>query len=68
MSSIIYPGGYAALPAYADDMIATWLAAGGRPRAGLIERPFMQAALWQHAQARHPTDASLQPVLLSEAG
>ena len=66
ISSIIYPEGYAALPAYADDMIAAWLASGGRPRAGILDRPFMDAALWQHARARRLEGDSLRPALVME--
>ena len=61
ITSIIYAGGYAALPADADDMIAAWLAAGGTPVASLAERPFMALALRQHARARRPDAAALLP-------
>ena len=62
ITSIIYDRGYAALPAFADDMIAAWLAGGGRPQAALAERPFMGLALRQHARAHRPDEAALRPV------
>ncbi len=61
--SVIYEGGYTALPRFADDMIASWLADGGRPSAGVADRAFMALALRQHAQAVRPAEASLRPVL-----
>jgi glycosyltransferase involved in cell wall biosynthesis len=63
ISSTIYKGGYQDLPPYADDMIAGWLANGGRPRAGLLERPFMQLAMRHHARSGRPTEDALRPVL-----
>ncbi len=64
ISSIIYEHGYAALPAYADDMIAAWLAGGGKPVASLAMRPFMTLALRQHARAGRPDQKALSPVPL----
>ncbi len=67
IKSIIYKTGYAGLPANADDMIEAWLASEGAPRTSLADRPFMALALRQHAQARRPPSAGLEPVLVGEA-
>jgi glycosyltransferase involved in cell wall biosynthesis len=59
IQSIIYRGGYAALPDNADDMIAGWLAAGGRVKGG----PFTALALRRHRRAGRPQAEDLVPVL-----
>ncbi len=66
IQSVIYTHGYAALPDFADDMIAAWLAAGGAPEAGLADRPFMALALRRHARAIRPSATALQPVFLGD--
>jgi glycosyltransferase involved in cell wall biosynthesis len=58
---IIYAHGYAALPAYADDMIADFLATHPVPAVGLPDRPFMALALARHRAAVRPAAADLQP-------
>ena len=55
ITSIIYRGGYTALP----DMIAGWLANGGRAKGG----PFMALALQRHRRATRPLAGDLIPVL-----
>ncbi len=66
IKSVIYSGGYAALPASADEMISTWLAAGGCPQTGLADRAFMRLALRQHARARAPTAGAMAPILVGQ--
>jgi len=61
IKQIIYDRGYAALPAYADDMIADFLAHHPRPAVSLPDRPFMALALAQHRAAVRPDPADLQP-------
>ena len=61
IKSIIYRDGFAALPGNADDMIAAWLADGGRVVAALSDRPFLALALRRHADARRPTAEELWP-------
>jgi hypothetical protein len=58
---IVYADGYAALPAYADDMIAAFLARHPAPSVPLLDRPFLALALAQHRAARRPDAQSLQP-------
>jgi hypothetical protein len=58
---IVYAHGYAALPAYADDMIEEFLARNPPPSVPLADRPFMALALAQHRGARRPDAQSLQP-------
>jgi hypothetical protein len=58
---IVYAHGYAALPDYADDMIAAFLARNPGPAVSLPERPFMALALAQHRAARRPDPQSLLP-------
>jgi len=58
---IVYAHGYAALPAYADDMIEEFLARNPPPSVPLADRPFMALALAQHRGARRPDAPSLQP-------
>jgi hypothetical protein len=62
---IIYARGYAALPAYADDMIASYLAAHPLPQVPLADRPFMALALAQHRAAGRPASADLQPTKIA---
>ncbi len=67
IKSVIYRDGYAGLPAFADDMIAAWLDAGGRPQAGPADRPFMALALRQHRRSVRPDPGQLTPRLFGEA-
>ena len=57
--------GYGGLPRFADDLIAAWLAGGGRPRASAADLPFMALALRQHRSARRPADRDLAPTLFA---
>ncbi len=59
IKSIIYAQGYQGLPAYADDMIAGWLAQGGQVPCAATERPFMWLA--RRRQSR-PEPAELEAV------
>ncbi len=67
IQSVIYREGYAGLPAFADDMIAAWLDAGGQPQAGLADRPFMALALRQHRRFMRPDARLLAPRLFGAA-
>jgi glycosyltransferase involved in cell wall biosynthesis len=62
IKSLIYAGGYGALPAHADDMIAAWLADHPPPATSAADRVFMHLALRQHRAARRPEPAELVPV------
>lgn len=64
IKEVIYRGGYQALPDTADDMIAGWLAAGGKVAASPIDRPFLLLALRQHARAGRYEPESLRAVRL----
>ena len=68
IKSVIYRNGYAGLPAFADDMIAAWLDAGGRPQAGPADQPFMALALRQHRGFVRPDAGLLAPRLFGETG
>jgi hypothetical protein len=57
---IVHSRGYAALPDYADDMIADFLTRYPAPSVPLPDRPFMALALAQHRGARRPDAQSLQ--------
>jgi len=61
IKQIVHARGYAALPAYADDMIADFLAKHPVPAVALADRPFMALALAQHRAAIRPDPADLQP-------
>jgi hypothetical protein len=58
---LVYAHGYAALPEYADDMIADFLAKNPAPSVPLPDRPFMALALAQHRHATRPAVQDLQP-------
>ena len=68
IKSLIYREGYAGLPGFADDMIAAWLEEGGRPQAGVADRPFMALALRQHRRFVRPDAGLLAPRLFGEVG
>jgi glycosyltransferase involved in cell wall biosynthesis len=61
VKQVIYTGGYAALPPFADDMIRDFLAANPMPTVPLLDRPFLSLALRHHRAARCPAPESLQP-------
>jgi len=62
---IIYRYGYAALPHYADEMIADFLAEEGLPASSLSDFPFMRLALRQHRRAlASPHSSSLRPAFI----
>jgi hypothetical protein len=61
IKTVIYRRGFAALPAYADEMIATYLGEHGVPPTPLADKPFMLLALRQHRAARRAEPASLAP-------
>jgi len=54
IKSIIYEGGYEALPAFADDMMRDYLAAHEAPRVGAAQRMFQHLALREIARAERP--------------
>ena len=62
IKSVIYGGGYTALPDNADDMIRTFLDHHPVPKVALQDRPFMALALRQHRRASPPDPDSLRPV------
>ncbi len=66
IKAIVNALGYQALPRYADDMIADWLAHHPIPPTPLLDRPFMTLALRHHARARHPSEDALRPVLAGQ--
>ena len=62
---IIYRYGYAALPHYADEMIADFLAEEGMPATSLGDFPFMRLALREHRRAlASPHSSSLRPAFI----
>ncbi len=61
IKTVIYRRGFAALPAYADEMIATYLGEHGVPPTPLADKPFMLLALRKHRAARRAEPASLTP-------
>jgi hypothetical protein len=61
IKTVIYRRGFTALPAYADEMIATYLGEHGVPPTPLVDKPFMMLALRQHRTARPATTAELTP-------
>jgi hypothetical protein len=65
IKQIIYAHGYAALPEYADDMIADFLATHAMPAVALADRPFMALALARHRAAVRPHLADLQPTKIA---
>ncbi len=65
VKQIIYSRGYAALPAFADDMIRDYLAGHGIPKVSLLERPFIELAVRQHRSATRPDPADLQSTKVS---
>jgi len=61
---IIYRDGFSGLPAFADDMIADYLATHGAPKVSLADRAFMRMAIRRSAAARRPSPEDLAPVRL----
>ena len=61
IKQVIYRGGYAALPEFADDLIREFLASNPVPTVPLTDRPFMALALRQHCAAITPSRDSLRP-------
>ena len=61
IKTVIYRRGFAALPAFADEMIATYLDQHGVPPTTLPDKPFMLLALRQHRAARREAAANLTP-------
>jgi hypothetical protein len=61
IKTVIYQRGFAALPAYADEMIATYLDQHGVPPTTLPDKPFMLLALRQHRAGRREAAANLTP-------
>jgi len=61
IKTVIYRRGFAALPAYADELIATYLDQHGVPPTRLTDKPFMLLALRQHRAARRAEAANLTP-------
>lgn len=61
IKTVIYQRGFAALPAYADEMIATYLDQHGVLPTTLPDRFFMRLALRQHRAARRAAAADLAP-------
>ena len=61
IKTIIYQGGYAALPYYANDLLRDYLSQGVVPHTGLLDRPFMALTLRQIRSARKPDPARLVP-------
>ncbi len=66
IKQVIYAGGYAALPPFADDMIRDFLAANPVPAVSLPDRPFMALALRHHRAAVRPDPDSLRPRRVEE--
>ena len=65
VKTIIYAGGYTALPGNADDMIRQYIDQHGIPRVALPDRPFLSLALRHHRASTPPDPGSLRPVRLS---
>jgi hypothetical protein len=63
VTDIIYKRGFAALPPSADDMVRTWLSAGGTVATTASERPFMALAIRQLHRAA-PAEADLMPMMV----
>jgi hypothetical protein len=59
IKTVIYRRGFAALPTYADEMIAAYLNDYGVPPTRLADQLFMRLALRQHRAARRPDGAKL---------
>ncbi len=55
-------GGYQALPRFAEDLIADYLASHEVPAVGLADRPFMALALHAHRGAQRPSEEALRVV------
>jgi glycosyltransferase involved in cell wall biosynthesis len=62
IKSIIYEGGYEALPAFADDMMRDYLTARAAPRVGAADRLFQYLALREIARSERPPDHRLVAV------
>ncbi len=61
IKAVIYRDGYAALPAYADDLVRDYLLTHSPPAVPILDRPFMALMLHQLRTAGKPTPASLVP-------
>jgi hypothetical protein len=59
IKTVIYRRGFTALPAYADEMISSYLNDYGVPPTRLADQPFMRLALRQHRAARRADAANL---------
>ncbi len=57
---LVHEGGYEALPRFADDMIADYLAVHEAPAVAVQDRPFMALALRQHRAVRRPAEDALR--------
>lgn len=64
IKEVIYRHGYAGLPADADDLVREHLAKHGAPTVRLLDRPFMELALWQIRAARKTDPADYVPRLV----
>jgi glycosyltransferase involved in cell wall biosynthesis len=62
--SLVYESGYEGLPEYADDMIKTFVAQHGVPRATAFDRPFQALAMRQVNRSDKPEPSRLQPILM----
>ena len=67
IKTIIYRNGFAALPLYADEMIAAYLRDHGVPPVPAVDRLFMRLALRQHSAAVPAAPELLKPELTHEA-
>jgi hypothetical protein len=61
IKQVIYSGGYAELPTFADDMIRDFLEKNPVPAVSLSERPFMALALRHHRASVQPDMGRLRP-------
>lgn len=59
---IINGDGFTALPEFADDMIATYLATHGAPKTSVVDWGLMRMAIRQSGRARRPTAEALAAV------
>jgi hypothetical protein len=66
--SIVYERGYEGLPAYADEMVLSYLSEHGRPNVSLPSRPFQALALRDIRATRRPDPELLEPKLMARLG
>ena len=65
IKTVIYRGGYSALPVFADDLIRDFLASNPAPAVSWPNRFFMEIALRQYRPAQRPNGDHLKPIRIA---